>query len=76
MQQIFDQSAAIAVSIEGTALVVKGDRASLEFDQRIAISRRPLLARAPGGASQRTLLAHDAQGNWALDQILERQLAD
>jgi serine/threonine protein kinase len=62
----------MAVSIENTALVVKGDRASLEFDQRMAIARRPGLARAPGRASQRSLLAHDAHGNWALDQILGR----
>jgi hypothetical protein len=70
LRQLFDKSAAIAVSIEDTALVVEGDRASLEFDQRIAVSTRPPLARAFGRASQRVLVAHDAQGNWGLDQIL------
>jgi hypothetical protein len=72
LRQLFDKSAAIAVSIEDTALVVEGDRASLEFDQRIAISTRPPPARAFGRASQRVLVAHDAQGNWGLDQILGR----
>lgn len=72
LQQLFDKSAAIAVSIEDTALVVEGDRASLEFDQRIAISTRRPLARALGRASQRVLVAHDAHGNWGLDEILGR----
>jgi hypothetical protein len=64
VQRIFDESKALSLSVHDVSVVFHDDRASLAFDQRLVASTRPRLARAADRRARRSLIAHDAYGNW------------
>ncbi|MDH3213363.1 MAG: hypothetical protein OEM05_12845 [Myxococcales bacterium] len=69
VQRLFDESSALSLSVHDVSVVFHGDHASLAFDQRLVASTRPRLARAADRRARRSMIAHDAYGNW--DGIVE-----